>query len=96
MPFFLSWILIQRISNSPLPPVAGRLLLSAPRFRLYEFNKLPMGISIGIQGLTGVIDELFAEENGTFSFNYFDDLVVCSASMQEHAVHLRAVLNKLQ
>jgi hypothetical protein len=55
-----------------------------------------MGISIGSQGLTRVIDELFAEEKGIFIFNYLDDLVVYSASMPEHAVHLRVVLHKLQ
>jgi hypothetical protein len=55
-----------------------------------------MGISVVSQGLTRVIDELFAEEKGNFVFNYLDDLVVYSGSMQEHADHLRVVLRKLQ
>jgi hypothetical protein len=65
-------------------------------FGLYEFNKQPMGISIGSQGLTRVIDELLAEEKGNFVFNYLDDLVLYSGSMQVHADQLRVVLRKLQ
>ena len=33
-------------------------------FRLFEFNKLPMGISVGWQGFCVVIDELFADLKG--------------------------------
>jgi hypothetical protein len=43
-----------------------------------------------------VIDELFADLKDTFIFNYLDDLVVYSPSVQEHANHLRVVLQRLQ
>jgi len=33
-------------------------------FGLFEFNKLPMGISVGCQGLSRVVDELFANLKG--------------------------------
>jgi hypothetical protein len=80
----------------PLTARSRRVTAFCTPFGLYEFNKLPMGISIGSQWLTRVIDELFAEEKGNFVFNYLDDLVVCSGSMQGHADHLRVVLRKLQ
>jgi hypothetical protein len=65
-------------------------------FGLFEFNKLPMGISVGCQGLSRVVDELFADLKGQYVFNFLDDLVICSASVEEHASHLREVLGRLQ
>jgi len=55
-----------------------------------------MGISVGSQALTRVVDELFADVKGDFVFTYLDDLVVFSRSEQEHAEHLRVVLRRLQ
>ena len=43
-----------------------------------------------------MIDELFADLKDTFIFNCLDDLVVYSPSVQEHANHLRVVLQRLQ
>ena len=51
-----------------------------------------MRFSVGSQGLTRVVDELFAYVKGTFVFNYLDDLVVYSRSVEEHAQHVCAVL----
>jgi hypothetical protein len=80
----------------PLNARSRRVTAFCTPFGLYEFNKLPMGISIGSQGLTRVINKLFSEEKGNFVFNYLGDVVVYSRSMQEHADHLRVVLGKLQ
>jgi hypothetical protein len=55
-----------------------------------------MGISVGTQGLSQVIDELFADLKGKWVFNYLDDLVVYSPSIEEHVLHLREVLGRLQ
>ena len=55
-----------------------------------------MGISVGSQGLSRVIDELFADIKGNFIFNYLDDLVVYSRSVKEHATHVRIALRRLQ
>jgi hypothetical protein len=83
-------------SQIPLTARGRRVTAFCTPFGLYEFNKLPMRISVVSQGLTRFIDEIFAEEKGNFVFNYLDDLVVYSGSMQEHADHLRVVLRKLQ
>lgn len=46
-----------------------------------------MGFSVGSQGLTRVIDLLFADLKGKFVFNYLDDLIVYFRSVREHAQH---------
>ena len=55
-----------------------------------------MGIGVGCQGLSRVVDELFADLKGSFVFNFVDDLVVYSPSIEEHRIHVREVLNRLQ
>jgi len=65
-------------------------------FGLFEFNKLPMGISVGCQGLSRVVDELFADLKGEYVFNFLDDLVVYSSSAEQHVNHTREVLRRLQ
>ena len=55
-----------------------------------------MGISVGSQGLSRVLDELFANLKNDFVFNYRDDLVIYSRSVEEHAKHVRVVLDRLQ
>jgi len=55
-----------------------------------------MGISIGSQGLNRVLDEIFADLKNDFVFNYLDDLVIYSRSLEEHARHVRVVLHRLR
>lgn len=80
----------------PLTPRSRRVTAFCTPFGLFEFNKLPMGISIGSQGLSRVVDELFADLKNDFVFNYLDDLVIYSRSLEEHAHHVRVVLDRLQ
>ena len=80
----------------PLSVSSRRVTAFGSPFGLYEFNSLPMGISVGSQGLSRVIDELFADLKGRSVFNFLDDLVVYSPSMEEHADHVREVLQRLQ
>jgi len=68
----------------------SRRVTCAP-FGLFEFNKLPMGISVDCQVLSRVIDELFADLKGQYIFNFLDDLVVYSPSVEEHEAHVREV-----
>jgi len=48
----------------PLSFKSRRVTAFCTPFGLFEFNKLPMGISVGCQGLSRVIDELFADLKG--------------------------------
>jgi hypothetical protein len=43
----------------PLSVRSRRVTAFCTPFGFFEFNNLPMGISVGSQGLSGVIDELF-------------------------------------
>jgi len=64
--------------QTPSTPRSRRVTAFCTPFGLFEFNRLRMGISVGSQGLTRVVDELFSNVKGTFLFNYLDDLVVYS------------------
>jgi len=80
-----------------LTPSSRRVTAFCTPFGLFEFNRLTMGISVGSQGLTRVVDEFFADVKGAFVFNYLDDLVVYSRSVEEHAHHvLPTVLLRLR
>jgi hypothetical protein len=43
-----------------------------------------------------VVDELFADLKGNYVFNFLDDLVVYSKYPEEHRIHLREVLGRLE
>jgi hypothetical protein len=65
-------------------------------FGLYEFTKLPMGISVGCQVLSRVVDTLFGDLKHSYVYNFMDDLVVYSRSMEEHLGHLREEFRRLE
>jgi len=65
--------------QSPLSCNSRRVTAFCTPFGLFEFKKLPTGISIGCQGLSRVIDELFADMKGQYVFSFLDDLVVHSS-----------------
>jgi hypothetical protein len=83
-------------SQIPLTARSKRVTAFCTPFGLYEFSKLPMGISVGSQGLSRVVDKLFADLKGKFVFNYLDDLVIYSPSEEAHRGHLREVLDRLR
>ena len=80
----------------PLSAPSRRITAICTLYGLFEFKKLPMVISVGCQGLSRVIGELFADLKGKFLFNFLDGLVVCSSSPEEHEQHVREVLGRLQ
>jgi len=79
----------------PLSVRSRRITAFCTPFGMFEL-KLPMGISVRSQGLSRVIDELFADLKGDCIFNFLDDFVVYSASVEEHLSNVREVLRRLQ
>ena len=80
----------------PLSTASRRVTAFCTPFGLFEFSKLPMGISVGYQGLSRVVDELFADLKGQCVLNFLDDLVLYSPSIEEHGRDVREVLHRLQ
>jgi hypothetical protein len=55
-----------------------------------------MGISLGSEGLSMEVDQLFDDIKGKFIFNFLEDVLVYSKSLSEDAVHMREILRRLQ
>jgi hypothetical protein len=80
----------------PLPTKIRKSTAFCTPFGRYEFNKLPMGISVGFQVLSRVFDCLFGDLKGKFIYNFMDDLVVYSSSFEGHLAHLREIFARLE
>jgi hypothetical protein len=80
----------------PLSAKSPRAAAFCTPFGLFEFNRLPMGISVGCQVLSRVVDTLFGDLKQKFVYNFMDDLVVYSRSLTEHLGHLAEVFKRLE
>jgi transposase InsO family protein len=80
----------------PLSAKSRKVTAFCTPFGLFEFTKLPMGISVGCQVLSRVVDTLFGDLKCRFVYNFMDDLVVYSRSYEEHLEHLKEVFTRLQ
>jgi hypothetical protein len=80
----------------PLSAKSRKATAFCTPFGFFEFNKMPMGLSIGCQTLSRVVDTLFGDIKGKFLYNFMDDLVVYSTSFSEHLTHLQEVLARLE
>ncbi len=65
-------------------------------WNLYQFKRVPMGLAVGAQTLTRLLDSIFHEVKFRFVFNYLDDLLVYSESFSEHLAHIEEVMVRLQ
>jgi hypothetical protein len=50
---------------------------------------------VGCQVLSRVVDSLFGDLKHKYVYNFVDDLVVYSSSMEEHLIHLAEVFDRL-
>jgi hypothetical protein len=80
----------------PLAVKSRRVTAFCTPFGLYEFTKLPMGISVGCQVLSRVVDTLFGDVKHRFVYNFMDDVVVYCSSLAEHRNHLEEVFKRLE
>ena len=62
-------------------------------FGLYEFVRMPFGLSNAAQTFQHFIDQVLLGLH--FCYAYIDDLLIASTSPEEHKRHLRTVLGRL-
>lgn len=65
-------------------------------WNLYQYTRVPMGLAVGAQALTRLLDLIFHDLKFKFLFNYLDDLLVYSETWEEHVQHLDEVLRRLR
>ena len=63
---------------------------------LYEFVRMPFGLSNAPAAFQRTMDNIFRDEKGEFLQVYLDDIIVYSKSREEHEKHLSIVLKKIQ
>jgi hypothetical protein len=80
----------------PLSRTSRKVTAFCTPFGLYEFTKLPMGISIGYQALSRLVDSLLGDIKYEYVYNFMDDLVLYSRTFEDHVAHFREVFTRLE
>lgn len=93
--YFSIFDLNQAYHQIPLTPDSKPLTAFCVPWNLYQFTRVPMGLAVGAQTLTRLLDSIFHDVKFKFVFNYLDDLLVYSESFEEHLQHLEEVLVRL-
>ncbi len=75
------------------PEDVPKTAISTP-FGLFEFLRMPFGLSNAAQTFQRFIDEVLRGLD--FVYAYIDDLLIASSSPEEHLRHLRLVLERLE
>ena len=77
------------MSETDIPKTA----ISTP-FGLFEFLRMPFGLKNAAQAFQRLMDVARKELEGVYV--YLDDVLITSKSVEEHAVHLRALCTALR
>lgn len=64
--------------------------------RSYVYNALPFGLKTAVASFSRCMDLVLGTETRAYTHNYIDDLLIASASFEEHVSHLSTVLYKLK
>jgi hypothetical protein len=80
----------------PLSAKSRKVTAFCNQFCLFEFPKLPMGISVRCQVLSPVVDSLFGDLKHSYVYNFVDDMLVYSRSMEEHVGLSKEVFHRLE
>lgn len=63
-------------------------------FGLFEFNFMTFGLRNAAQTMQRLLDQILSDLD--YCFVYIDDLLIASSSLDEHLIHLREILDRLQ
>lgn len=80
----------------PLSPESRPITAFCTPWMLYEYTRLPFGLSSGAQILSRLLDLVFHDIKFRCVFNYLDDIVVFSESWDDHVRHLTDVFERLR
>ena len=56
--------------------------------RLYQFTRMPFGITYGVSCFQKIMDEMISEHTLSDTFSYLDDITTCGKTKEEHDVNL--------
>lgn len=80
----------------PLSKASSRVAAFITPFGLFEPCRTPMGLSVGAQVLSRVLDNILGDIKYEYVCPYLDDVLVFSRSFQSHLLHLREVFSRLR
>ena len=66
------------------------------RYGTFEFLVMPFGLCNAPATFQTLMNEVLAEHIDRFVTAYLDDILIFSASMSDHLIHIRSVLSKLR
>lgn len=80
----------------PLAPESRDITSFCVPWNLYRFRRVPMGLAVGAQTLTRLLDLIFHNVKFKYVYNYLDDLLVFSEDWDSHMLHLEEVMKRLK
>ena len=80
-----------KIRTEDIPKIAF-----VTRYRHYEFTVVSFGLTNALAYFMNMMNKVFMEELDKFLVVFIDDILVYSATIEEHEQHLRVVLEKLR
>lgn len=63
---------------------------------LYEFNRLPFGLTNSPATFQRLMEKVLEEENMRICVVYLDDIIIFSDSFEEHLEHIQIVMDKIR
>jgi hypothetical protein len=79
-----------------MEPSSSKYTAFLCEFGLFEWTRLPMGLTNSGATFQRTMTKLFKDQIGKFLYIYVDDFIVFSETAAEHTEHLKQVINILK